>query len=96
MCQREFTGLDKPDQFFAVPSINPADGATMAETLIDVLECWENPKENTIGTCWDTTASNTGKNKGAATLFESSLGKALLWFTCRHHIGESHIIPTHF
>ena len=70
---------DKPKQFFAAPSINPPDGAIMAETLIDVLDSWEFFKENVIGICWDITASNTGKNKGAATLFESSLGKALLW-----------------
>ena len=71
-------GLDKRDQFFAAPSITPPDGATMAEILIDVLESWEIPKENIIGTCWNTTAYNTGKTRVAATLFESSLGKALL------------------
>ena len=41
--------------------------------------------------CWDTTPSNTGPKKGAATYFESRLDRAILWLGCRHHIGELHV-----
>ena len=43
-----FPGLDKPDEFFAAPSIHPPNGATMAETLINVLESWKIPRKNII------------------------------------------------
>lgn len=40
------------------------------------------------GMCFDTTASNTGKMKGACILLEHYLGKDLLYLACRHHILE--------
>ena len=44
--------------------------------------------------CFDTTAANTGHLSGACICLQQSMGKALLWCACRHHIGEvilSHI-----
>ncbi|CAI6355634.1 unnamed protein product [Macrosiphum euphorbiae] len=38
--------------------------------------------------CFDTTSSNTGKNKGSCVLLERKLGKNLFWLACRHHIFE--------
>ena len=36
----------------------------------------------------DTTASNTGINTSACTLFEKALGREIVWVACRHHIME--------
>jgi hypothetical protein len=38
--------------------------------------------------CFDTTASNTGRLKGACTILERILGRELLYLACRHHILE--------
>lgn len=40
------------------------------------------------GISFDTTLSNTGKFKGAATLFENLIGRRLVWLACRHHMFE--------
>ena len=37
---------------------------------------------------FDTTSSNTGVLKGAATFLEKELNTKLLWLACRHHIYE--------
>ena len=49
-------------------------------------------EDHIIGHCWDTTASNTGKNIGAAKLLDNALGRANLWFACRRHASERHIV----
>ena len=38
--------------------------------------------------CFDTTASNTGKDLGACTILEERLGKKLFGFACRRHVHE--------
>ena len=40
------------------------------------------------GCCCDTTSSNLGHLKGAATILEQLLERELEWFPCRHHIDE--------
>ncbi len=80
-----------PDQFLAAPCIPNSTGQTMANAILDTLQQWHIPKEVVIGTCWDTTASNTGCHEGSATLFDQAMEKASLWLACRHHIGELHI-----
>ena len=37
---------------------------------------------------FDTTASNTGHITAACIAIQESLGRALLWGACKHHIGE--------
>ena len=38
--------------------------------------------------CFDTTASDTGRLKGAGAILEQMLGRELLYLACRHHILE--------
>ena len=45
-------------------------------------------EKTVIGMCHDTTAANTGRKLGAATLLENTLGRNLLWDSCRHHMME--------
>ena len=77
-------------QFLASPVIPDGTGAAQADRLQEVLEAWE-LVECIIGQVCDTTASNTGYMKGAATLLERILGRPIFWFGCRHHTGELHI-----
>ncbi len=79
------------DQFLAAPCIRNSTGQVMADALDATLQQWEIPRERIIGTCWDTTASNTGRRLGAATLFDCQTDQACLWLACRHHVGELHI-----
>ena len=80
------------DQFLAAPCIPDSTGQTMADALNTTLQDWQIPNGAIIGTCWDTTASNTGCHEGAATHFEQhTLSRACLWLACRHHVGELHI-----
>lgn len=86
------TNPPQPDQFLAAPCIPDSTGQTMADALYTTLQQWEIPNEVIVGTCWDTTASNTGRHEGAATYFEENiLSRACLWLACRHHVGELHI-----
>ena len=62
----------------------------MKDRIIETLAQWEIPYAAIIAMCWDTTANNTGKNQGSATLFENEMNRAILWLGCRHHIGELH------
>ena len=64
-------GMQRSDQFFGAPLIARGTGLICAQTLVDTLSEWNIPGSTVIGMCWDTTASNTGCNKGAATLLES-------------------------
>ena len=40
---------------------------------------------------FDTTASNTGRHKGSASAIEATLGSAILWLACHHHVYEIHV-----
>jgi hypothetical protein len=41
-----------------------------------------------VGTCFDTTATNTGGIQGTAVAVEKHLGRKLLYLACRHHVHE--------
>lgn len=59
----------------------------MAAAIYNLLA--ENQLLNTVeALCCDTTASNTGRIKGACVLLERKLEKDLLYLPCRHHIYE--------
>ena len=62
-------------------------GITQAQAVYDALICW-GLSEKVKALCCDTTASNLGCHKGAATLLEKMLDTDLLYFACRHHMLE--------
>ena len=82
-------GSERPPIFIGAPQIESGTGEAMKDKLIEYLA--EYSIEKCIGMCFDTTASNTRVNKGAAALLEHHLHKALLWFACRHHVAELHM-----
>ena len=65
-------------------------GVSKCQDAMHMAKDWE-IVDNIIGTCFDTTASNTGARQGAAILIESQLKRAILYLACRHHHCESHI-----
>ena len=45
-------------------------------------------KDNVRYMTYDTTSSNTGVNKGCCLRLEEWLNRPVMWYGCRHHIGE--------
>lgn len=75
------------EQLLGVPEIPDATGNEIASALYDTLKVW-NLKENVQAFCFDTTAANTGRLKGACTILEQKLEREVLYFGCRHHVFE--------
>ena len=65
-------------------------GTQKKKSLNKLLEEWK-IYSRVIGMVFDTTASNTGKGKGAAALLEKDRKAALLWLSCRHHVYKVHV-----
>ena len=66
-------------------------GTQKKKSLNKLLEEWK-IYSRVIGMVFDTTASNTGKWKGAADILEKDQHKAaLLWLSCRHHVYKVHV-----
>lgn len=74
-------------KILAIPQIESSSGEKQATTAYEVLCSWE-LENRIVALAFDTTASNTGRIKGAAKLLEEKLGKKLLYLACRHHVFE--------
>lgn len=75
------------EKLLGIPKIEESRGVNMAEAIDNFLRKWKiNDLVEIVA--FDTTASNTGVNNGAAYLLESKLGRDLLFLPCRHHISE--------
>ena len=70
--------------------IDNGKGKTEAEEVFKSISEW-NVQDSICAQCFDTTASNTGVNKGAGVELEKKLKRKLLWLPCRHHIAELHV-----
>lgn len=78
---------NKGEQLIGVPKLSAGTGSEIANAIYELLFEW-NIEEYIVACCFDTTASNTGAIKGAATLLEHKLERKLLFLPCRHHIYE--------
>ena len=74
-------------KLLGVPKLSSGSGQAAANAVVDNLKTWS-CESQVIGMCFDTTAANTGKVKGACKLLEVALGRNLLWLACRHHMFE--------
>lgn len=74
-------------KILSIPQLENSTGIAMANSIFDALQQY-GIDNLVVGLCCDTTASNTGRINGAATLIEQLLEKDLLLFPCRHHIFE--------
>ena len=78
-------------RFLGAPQTPNGKGAAQCEALVRYIDD-NGVEDQIIGHCWDTTASNTGCNIGAAILLDRALGRASLWIACRRHAAERHIV----
>ncbi len=84
--------LELKPMFLGAPVVQRGTGQLLCDATINLLREWDIfDNGSIIGTCWDTTANNTGIHEGAATHFEEHLGYAVLWLACRHHMAELHM-----
>ena len=65
--------------------IKSNSGVEQANAVIQALRKWD-LEEHVIGQCFDTTASNTGHENGAAVIVERFMKKKLLWLAYRHSV----------
>ena len=69
-------------------AIENGKGKTMANKIVMELKNAGLFEREYGALVFDTTSSNTGVLKGAATFLEAELNTKLLWLACRHHIYE--------
>lgn len=74
-------------KILGIPKIKSSTGECQAKGVHNEIISWC-IEERVRALCFDTTASNTGRNKGACTLIEAKLNRQLVWNACRHHVLE--------
>lgn len=77
----------KNSNILRIPKLQSGMGREQAEAIYEALEYWD-VKSRIVAMGFDTTASNTGLERGAAFLLAKILGRPLLFTACRHHISE--------
>ncbi|KAE9530083.1 hypothetical protein AGLY_011545 [Aphis glycines] len=75
------------EQLLGVPELISGTGENQATAVYQALENW-GLTDNVQALCCVTTASNTGRLKGACILLEQKLKRDILYLPCRHHILE--------
>lgn len=74
-------------KLLGVPFIESSTGIQQCNATLELIQTW-GLTDNIVGLVFDTTASNSGINKGAVKLIEEKLNKKVFYFACRHHISE--------
>lgn len=74
-------------KLLGAPCIANGKGNTQAEAVYNLITDWK-LKDQIEFMCFDTTASNTGHQKGACYLLETQMQKELIALACRHHVLE--------
>ena len=64
-------------------------GSLIANATVSLLDEWNwIPIDCPRGMVFDTTSSNTGSKTAGCVAIQEALEHHLLWFACRHHMGE--------
>lgn len=74
-------------KLLTVATLTDGTGEAQADATFNAIEDWR-LAESVVGLCFDTTATNTGRQRGAATRLQRALEKDLLLLACRHHMLE--------
>ncbi|XP_039315242.1 uncharacterized protein LOC120359881 isoform X1 [Solenopsis invicta] len=75
------------EQLLGVPELSSGTGREISSAVYDTLHEWS-LLDIVQAVVFDTTASNTGRLKGACYLLEQKLDRDILFLACRHHIFE--------
>ncbi len=78
-------------KILGAPCLQQARGSVVGDAIskvtVELSNKW-NCAQNTIGTLFDTTATNTVCKRAACIAIQRCLHHLLLWFARRHHVGE--------
>lgn len=77
----------KTEKIITIVKIYDGTGSAIANTVHDHVLDWK-VSDAIVAICTDTTASNTGREKGSVVLFQKLLGRNVTYFACRHHVLE--------
>ena len=62
-------------------------GSLIADAFDKLIKIWD-CQNSLAGMVFDTTCSNTEAQTVACVALQNTISKPLLWFACRHHVGE--------
>lgn len=77
----------KSTKLLDVRELPDGKGKSKATAMVEILNDWD-ISSNVKFMCFDTTSTNTGKNKGACKVLQKMLEEDLIPLACRHHILE--------
>ena len=74
-------------KLLSVSRLSSSTGEAQFEAVKEQVLLWD-VRDNIRSFTFDTTSSNTGAHKGSCVRIEEWLGRPLMWYGCRHHVGE--------
>ena len=84
-------GDHKQPYLLGIPKFPSSAGKDVQEGVVKELDKYSIKLENCLGTCYDTTASNSGYKSGAHFRLEKQINHAILELECRKHVHELHV-----
>ena len=78
------------NMLLGIPPCVNSTGESQTDVIVEILESY-GLKDEIKGIVFDTTASNTGKDKGVCKRINEYLQRPMLHLACRHHVYECHI-----
>ena len=84
-------GPHKQPYLLGIPRFESSSGKDVETGVLKELEKYDINLEKCVGTCYDTTSSNSGLKKGAHFRIEKDVGHAILELECRKHVQELHV-----
>ena len=74
-------------KMLSVAKLASSSGENQFEAVKEQVLLWD-IKDHIRSMTYDTTGSNTGVSKGCCARLEDWLERPVMWYGCRHHIGE--------
>ena len=84
-------GDHKQPCLLGIPKVESSSGADVEKGVMQQPDKYEIPVAGCLGTCFDTTSSNSGHNRGAHFRIERRIGHSILELECRKHVNEIHV-----
>ena len=72
--------------------LDSSKGADQVKGILPLIEKFD-IADNIFAVNMDSTASNTGKWRGSATILQKEINQAYIYLLCRHHIVETYVSP---
>ena len=84
-------GEHEQPYLLGIPKFESSSGKHVESGVMDELAKYSIDIKECLGTCYDTTASNSGYKSGAHFRLEKRVGHAILELECRKHVHELHV-----